>query len=76
MDTLILILHLKNAGDFKNIVASIVDLPIRLVNIAFAKAFSSATLRTTGGKKMEQNKDVVHVSAKMRLLTSKEGDLL
>ena len=53
-----------------------IDEPIRLLNNAFAYAFSIATLSTTGGKKIEQNKHVGHVSTIMRLLTSRDGDLL
>ena len=48
---------------------------IRLIDIAFAFCFSQATLNTTGGLDIEDNKNVGQVSTIMRLLTSKGGDL-
>ena len=67
---------LKNGGSFNNIVDGNVDEPIGLVNIAFPYAFSAATPSTTGGKEIEQNKYVGHVSTIVRLSTSKDGDLI
>ena len=47
-----------------------------MVNNAFAYAFSIATVNTPRGEEIEQNKYVGHVSTIMRLLKSKDGDLL
>ena len=57
-------------GDFNNIVVGNVVETIRLVNKAFAYALSKATISTTRGEEIEQNKYVGHVSTIMRLLTS------
>ena len=47
-----------------------------MVKIAFADVFRIAALSTTGGEKIEQNKNVGHVSTIMRLLTRNDGDLI
>ena len=49
---------------------------IRLVNNAFAYCFREATLSHTGGSEIEQNKYVGPISIIMRVLTSKDGDLM
>ena len=49
---------------------------IRLVNYAFAYCFKEGTLSTTGGMEIEQVKFLGQVSAIMRALTCKDGDLL
>ena len=49
---------------------------IRLVNNAFAYCFREATLSLTGGSEIEQNKYVGPISTIMRVLTSKDGDLM
>ena len=49
---------------------------IRLVNNAFAFCFKEATLALTGGSEIEQNKYVGPISTIMRVLTSKDGDLI
>ena len=51
------------------------DDQIRLINNAFADCFTQATLNTTGGLDIEDIKYVGQVSTRMRLLTSKGGDL-
>ena len=48
---------------------------LRLINNAFAYCFTQATLSTTGGMDLEDNKYVGQVSTIMRLLTSKDSDL-
>ena len=67
----------KNGGN-SNIVNgdSNVDEPIRLANNAFAYVFSIATLLTTGHEETEQKYYQDHVSTVIRLLTSRDGDLL
>ena len=61
----------ENCVNFNNSVGDgIIDEPNRLVNNAFAYAFSIATLSTTGGEEIGQNIYVGHVSTIMRLLTS------
>ena len=49
---------------------------IRLVNNAFAYCVKEATLAFTGGSEIEQYKYVGPISTIMRVLTSKDGDLL
>ena len=49
---------------------------IRLVSNAFAYTFKEATLSTTGGSEIEINKYVGPISTIMRVLTSKDGDLI
>ena len=49
---------------------------IRLVNIAFAHCFKEAVISTTGGMEIENIKFMGLVSTIMRVLTSKDGDLL
>ena len=49
---------------------------IRLINNAFAYCFREATLSFTGGSEREQNKYVGPISTIMRVLTSKDGDLM
>ena len=49
---------------------------IRLVNNAFAYCFKEARLATSGGSNIEHIKFVGQVSTIMRVLTSKDGDLL
>ena len=49
---------------------------IRLVNNAFALCIKEATLSFTGGSEIEQNKYVGPISTIMRVLTSKDGDLM
>ena len=56
--------------------AGYIDETIKLMNIDFVYAFIIATLSTTGGKEIEQNKQIGYVSTIMRLLTRKDGDLL
>ena len=48
---------------------------IRLINNAFAYCFKEALLSTTVGSDIERNKYVGQVSAIMRSITSKGGDL-
>ena len=67
----------KNRIDINNLDADgNVGEPISLVIIIFAYSFSRATLLTTGGEEIDQNKNFANVSTIMRLLTSKDGDLL
>ena len=67
----------KNSGNFNNADEDCsIGEPIRLMNNAFAYAFSIATLPTTGDEEIEQNKHVRHVSTIIRLLTNKAGELL
>ena len=49
---------------------------IRLTNIGLAYAFQEAVLATTSGSNLEHSKFVGQVSTLMRVLTSKNGDLL
>ena len=49
---------------------------IRLVNNVFAYCFREATLSLTGGSEIEQIKYVGPISTLMRVLTSKDGDLM
>ena len=49
---------------------------IRLVNNAFAYCFKEATLSITVGSEIEQNKYVGPILTKMRVITSKDGDLM
>ena len=49
---------------------------IRLTNNAFAYCFKEATLGITSGSNLEHNNYVGQVSTIMRVLTSKDGDLL
>ena len=65
----------KDGVDFNKIVDGNVDETIRLVKNAFAYAFSTAALSTTGGVEIEQNM-YVGVSTNMTLSTSKDGELL
>ena len=48
---------------------------IRLINNAFACCFTQATLSTTGGMDLDNNKYGGQISTIMRLLTSKDNDL-
>ena len=50
--------------------------PIRLTNNALAYCFKEARLGVTSGSDLEHNKYVGPVSTIMRVLTSKDGDLL
>ena len=66
----------RNGGNFNHFDADgNVDEPIRLVKNAIAYAFSIATLSTTGGEEIKQNRYVWHVSTTKRLLTSENVDL-
>ena len=49
---------------------------IRLTNNAFAYCFKEASLGVTSGSDLEQNKYVGPIPTIMRVLTSKDGDLL
>ena len=49
---------------------------IRLVNTAFGYCYKEAKLSTKGASDIEHNKHCGQVSTNMRLLTSKEGDVL
>ena len=49
---------------------------IRMVNNAFAYCFKEGTLSTTGGMEIERVKVLGQISTFMRVLTSKDGDLL
>ena len=49
---------------------------IRLVNNAFANCFKEGVIQTTGGMELENIKFLGQVSTIMRVLTSKDGDLL
>ena len=49
---------------------------IQLVKNTFAHCFKKRTLSTTGGMELEQTKYIGQVSTIMRVLTSKDGDLL
>ena len=49
---------------------------IRLTNNGLAYAFQEAVLATTSGSNLEHNKFVGQISTIMRVLTSKDGDLL
>ena len=50
--------------------------PIRLTNNGFAYCFKEARLGVTSGSDLEHNKYVGQVSTIMRVLSSKDGDLL
>ena len=50
--------------------------PIRLTNNAFAFCFKEARLGISSGSDLEDNKFVAPISTIMRVLTSKDGDLL
>ena len=52
------------------------DDPIRLVNKAFAFCFKEARLTTSIGGDIEVNKFCGHISALMKAISSKDGDLL
>ena len=49
---------------------------IRLVNIAFAYTFKHASFSTTSGEEIEINKYVGPTLTMMRVLTSKDGDII
>ena len=49
---------------------------IRLVNNAFAYCFKNATISTTSGSEIEINKYPGIISTIMRVLTSKDGDII
>ena len=49
---------------------------IRLVNNAFAYTFKHASISTTSGGEIEINKYVGPTSTMMRVLTSKDGDII
>ena len=49
---------------------------IRLVNNAFAYCFKNATISTTSGSEIEINKYPGVISTIMRVLTSKDGDII
>ena len=49
---------------------------IRLVNNAFAHCFKEGTIQTSGGMEIENIEFMGQVSTIMRVLTSKDGDLL
>ena len=49
---------------------------IRSTNIGLAYVFQEAVLATTSGSNLEHNKNVEQISTIMRVLTSKDGDLL
>ena len=49
---------------------------IRLTNNAFAYCFKEASLGVTSGSDLEHNKNVGPITTVMRVLTSKDGDLL
>ena len=49
---------------------------IRLTNNGLAYVFQEAVLATTSGSNLEHNKYVGQISTIMRVLTSKDGDLL
>ena len=67
----------KNSSEFNKLDGDgNADEHIRFLNNAFAYALSTATLSTTAGEKLDQNKYVGRVSTSMRLLTNKHGDLL
>ena len=52
------------------------DSRIRLTNNALAYAFQESVLATTSGSNLEHNKFVGQISTNMRVLTSKDWDLL
>ena len=64
-----LIKHLKKGNNFNTLDGhGNAYEPIRLVNLAFAYAFSMAILSTSGGEKIDVNKNFGVVSTIMRLL--------
>ena len=60
----------------RNPAAVFTDDRIRLTNNGLAYVFQEAVLATTSGSNLEHNKFVGQISTIMRVLTSKDGDLL